>query len=84
MSAGEELQRGRDAYATRAWEDAYESLSRADRQAPLDPADLELLATSASMIGRMDEYVSLLERAHHAHLSEGEGCAPRVRRSPSA
>ena len=37
--------------------DAFESLSRADRLAPLGPEDLELLATSAAMIGRDDEYV---------------------------
>lgn len=52
--------------------DAFESLSRADRLAPLGPEDLELLATSAAMIGRDDEYVSVLERAHRAHLDAGE------------
>jgi ATP/maltotriose-dependent transcriptional regulator MalT len=38
---------------------------------PLQAEDLELLATSASMVGRMDEYVAVLERLHHAHV-EGE------------
>lgn len=52
--------------------DAFESLSRADRLAPLGPEDLELLATSAAMIGRDDDYVSVLERAHRAHLDDGE------------
>ena len=51
--------------------DAYESLSRADRALPLGAEDLELLATSAYMLGRDDEYVSGLERAHQAHL---DGC----------
>jgi DNA-binding CsgD family transcriptional regulator len=38
----------------------------------LEADDLELLATSASMVGRMDEYAVVLERLHHAHLDAGE------------
>jgi DNA-binding CsgD family transcriptional regulator len=53
--------------------DAYEALSGADGTAALEPADLELLATSAYMLGRDDEYVLGLERAHHAYLDRGEG-----------
>jgi ATP/maltotriose-dependent transcriptional regulator MalT len=52
--------------------DAYESLSSADRAAPLGAEDLELLATSAFMIGRDDDYLSILERAHHAYLDADE------------
>jgi DNA-binding CsgD family transcriptional regulator len=70
--ATDELQRGRQAHATRAWIDAYASLSGADEASPLAAQDLELLATSAYMLGRDDEYVSGLERAHHAHLDGGE------------
>ena len=69
----EHLEKGREAYAERAWDDAYASLADADRAAPLEPDDLELLATSASMTGRIDEYLTLLERIHHAHLDAGEG-----------
>ena len=68
----EELQRGRESYARQEWLDAYESLSRADRAGPLGVEDIELLATAASMLGRMDEYVSVLERLHHAYLDAGE------------
>ncbi|MBA3384550.1 MAG: helix-turn-helix transcriptional regulator, partial [Actinobacteria bacterium] len=67
-----ELERGRQAYAGRAWLDAYTALSSADRAGSLGADDLDLLASSASMVGRMDEYLSLLERAHHAHLDAGE------------
>ncbi len=68
----DELQQGRDSYARRAWLDAYESLSRAEETTPLGAEDLELLATSASMVGLMDGYFTILERAHHAHLEAGE------------
>jgi DNA-binding CsgD family transcriptional regulator len=52
--------------------DAYTSLSEADRAAPLGAEDLELLATSASMIGHDDECLRFGERAHHAYLDTGE------------
>ena len=54
------------------WRDAYESLSAADRAAPLEAEDLERLATAAYMLSRDDEYVRALERAHHAQLEAGE------------
>jgi DNA-binding CsgD family transcriptional regulator len=67
-----ELERGRDAHARRAWTDAHESLSLADQAHPLVPMDLELLATSAYMLGRDEDFVHALERAHHGHLDAGE------------
>jgi DNA-binding CsgD family transcriptional regulator len=68
----DDRERGRTAYEQRAWKGAYEAYSRADRVAPLGGDDLELFATSAYMLGLDDEYLSLLERAHHAHLEAGE------------
>jgi len=68
----EALERGRELYAERAWKDAHEALSLADGERPLPGADLELLATAAYMIGRENEYLELLERAHRAHLDAGE------------
>jgi DNA-binding NarL/FixJ family response regulator len=73
MRAVDELERGRESHAMRAWNDAYESLSRADEAASLSAKDLELLARSAYMLGRDDDYVHGLERAHHAYLSAHEG-----------
>jgi DNA-binding CsgD family transcriptional regulator len=73
-----ELERGRDSYAKSSWKEAFESLYRADRAAPLGAGDLELLARSAYMLGRDDDYVSGLERAHQAHLEAG-GVAPAAR-----
>jgi DNA-binding CsgD family transcriptional regulator len=72
VDAIDELERGREAYARRSWMDAYKSLSRADQAAPLGAEDLELLATSASMLGRDDDSVGYLERAHHVYLDGGE------------
>ncbi len=66
------LERGRASYANRAWLDAYDSLALADEAEPLDADDLELLAMSAYMLGRDDDYVRGLERAHHGYLDAGE------------
>ena len=62
---------GRESYAKRAWVDAHESLSDADRDSPLGADDLELLARSAYMLGRDVDYVAALERAHRVHLDSG-------------
>jgi DNA-binding CsgD family transcriptional regulator len=65
------LEQGRRWFGSRAWANAYGSLSRADRVSPLGAEDLELLATSAYMIGRDDEYLRALERSHQAYLEAG-------------
>jgi DNA-binding CsgD family transcriptional regulator len=78
VRAVDELERGRECYARRAWTDAYESLSRADRAAPIRAEDLELLARSAYMLGRDDDYRGALERAYHAYLDAGN--SPRAAR----
>ncbi len=68
----EALQRGRDAYERHEWTGAYEALADADRAAELGAEDLELLATSAYMVGREDVYVRALERAHAGHMGAGD------------
>jgi DNA-binding CsgD family transcriptional regulator len=72
VDATDDLERGRESYARRAWMDAYKSLSHADQVAPLGAEDLELLATAAYMLGRNDDHVSALERAHHMYLEARE------------
>lgn len=74
----DELERGRAAYARRRWLDAWTSLTHADRSDPLAGRDLELLGTSAYMLGRDDEHVSVLERAHHGYL-EADAALPAAR-----
>jgi DNA-binding CsgD family transcriptional regulator len=71
----DDLARGRDAYAKRAWKGAYDQLSSADEAAALGADDLVLLATSAFMLGRMDDFLEVVERAHHAYLEEGDTLA---------
>jgi DNA-binding CsgD family transcriptional regulator len=66
------LERGRRFYAARAWLEAYEAFSRADEGAPLGPEDVELLATSAYMLGRDDEWMRGLERAHNLYVDSDE------------
>jgi DNA-binding CsgD family transcriptional regulator len=66
------LDEGRMAFATNAWAQAFALLTEADQPGALSPEDLELLAVSAYMLGRDDDYVDALERAHHALLDAGE------------
>lgn len=72
VKPGGDLDGARAAYERRAWADAYTALRRADAGQPLGAEELELLATSAYMVGRDDELVTALERAHRAHLDAGE------------
>src|SRR5438105_2269881 len=71
VEATSELIRGRDACAQGAWLVAYECLRAAGGADQLGPPDLELLATSAYMLGRVEDYVGYLERAYGAHLGAG-------------
>ena len=67
-----ELERGRASYAAAAWVDAHDTLTNVDRASPLALPDLELLAESCYMLGRDDEYVEALERAHNAYVESGD------------
>jgi hypothetical protein len=72
------IEHGRASYAKHAWRDAFEWLSRADDETELGPEDLELLARSAYMLSRDDDYRRGLERAHYAYLDAGD--TPRAAR----
>jgi DNA-binding CsgD family transcriptional regulator len=71
-SAHRDLERGRECYARRAWGDAYQALALADQATPLAADDLELLAMSACLTGRDDEWLRVLERAYQALLDAHE------------
>ena len=73
------LERGREAFEQRMWSEAYRALSAADREAPLDPEDLERLGIAARLIGNDAESGDLLTRLHQQLLARDD--APRAART---
>lgn len=65
------LDRGRAAFAERAWNDAFLALEAADRATPLDDPDLDRLALAAALSGRGDAYFAALERLHDLRERDG-------------
>src|SRR2546422_9185983 len=66
------LGRGRDAFAREAWSDACALLAQADREAPLEPEDLERLALAAYLIGEDEASIQALTRAYHGFTERGD------------
>jgi hypothetical protein len=66
-----ELERACQYYARRAWADAFQAFVCADEAAPLEAESLELLATTAYLTGRDDDYLGALERACNLLLEAG-------------
>ena len=64
--------RGREAFGRKAWRDAYEQLSAADREAPLEVDDLERFAVAAYLVGKDDDTTEITARAHHECLRIGD------------
>jgi hypothetical protein len=71
MATSDNLNRGRDAFLCRAWTDAYDLLTAADGDEPLQPDDVERLATAAYLIGRDKDSAELWTRAHNVLLNRG-------------
>jgi DNA-binding CsgD family transcriptional regulator len=61
---GELRDRGRSAYRRREWARAVELLIAVDRESPLEPADLDLLATAARLVGQEALADDLAARAY--------------------
>jgi DNA-binding CsgD family transcriptional regulator len=61
-----------DAYARRAWGEAYAQLTAVDAEQPLHPQHLEQLAVAAHCIGKADEAVDAWGRAHAGYLMAGD------------
>ncbi len=70
MNDVEELLRAREAFDRRDWVAAYEGLS-AGRSDALLAADFADLATAAFLVGRHNDCIQALQRAHQAHLDAG-------------
>ncbi|MGH2710902.1 MAG: LuxR C-terminal-related transcriptional regulator [Actinomycetota bacterium] len=71
MSTNDPVAIGRDALDRHAWEEAYETLSQADRAGSLKGEGLELLASAAYWSAHPEETVEILERTYAAHIEEG-------------
>ena len=71
MSDAADVERGRGCYAEGRWQEAFEHLGAADRAAGLEAGDLELLGRASYLLGRDDEYVDALERAHEQWVPHG-------------
>jgi DNA-binding CsgD family transcriptional regulator len=66
------LARARQCFEQHTWADSYRLFEAADREVPLDPEDLERLATAAYLMGREDASEAFWERAHRAFLERGD------------
>ncbi|WP_119459469.1 LuxR family transcriptional regulator [Rhodospirillaceae bacterium SYSU D60014] len=62
---------GREAFARQKWREAYAQLSAADSEPPLEPADLERLATAAYLVGEEAHATTIWTRAHHQLIEQG-------------
>jgi DNA-binding CsgD family transcriptional regulator len=71
-AAANPLDQGREALCKQAWNTAFSQLSAADREAELEPADLQGLALAAYLIGKEAYGAEILARAHQRFLSEGD------------
>jgi DNA-binding CsgD family transcriptional regulator len=67
-----QLDRARKSYQERAWSNAYQAFSDADREVALEAQDVELLAMAAYLIGRDEDYLGALERAYNTYREHGE------------
>lgn len=65
------LESGREAYARKAWPEAYRLLQEADRDGGLGPQDLEAFAKSAWWIGLASEAIAARERAYALYIEQG-------------
>jgi DNA-binding NarL/FixJ family response regulator len=66
------LEEARRAASDRRWPEAYQQLSELDRRHALAADDLELLATSAFLLGRRAECRQARLRAYQLHLHGGD------------
>jgi DNA-binding CsgD family transcriptional regulator len=64
--------RGREAFGRQRWAEAYAQLSAADQERPLEPDELERLATAAYLAGHDADSADAWARAHQELLARGE------------
>lgn len=72
QSGADMREQGRDAFRRRAWEEAFDLLSRADAARSLDGEDLEALGDAADGAGRDEDGRAARERAYAVYLQAGD------------
>ena len=75
MTTSTALDRGRIAYGEHRFADAVAGLDEADRELAVAASDLEHLAIAAILVGRIEEGLDTLTRAHEAYLAEEDVAA---------
>lgn len=66
------LSGARAAFDRGAWTEAFASLQAIDKRTPLEPEDLDRLATAATLVGEDAAASQARTRAHAAYLERGE------------
>jgi DNA-binding NarL/FixJ family response regulator len=77
MNATDALTRGREAYARKAWAEAYTELSAAEAASSLAPEDIDRLAASAHLT-HVENSLDIWARAHYEYQRQGQ-VGPAVR-----
>jgi DNA-binding CsgD family transcriptional regulator len=72
MVVADRAERARGSFERRAWDEAFDQLSTADREGVLAVEDLERLAVAAYMVGRDGACEDAWLAAHRAWLRRGE------------
>ena len=73
MTIADTVDRGRESFGRQAWGNAYDQLSAADHETPLELEDLDRLAVAAYLTGRDGDSADVWARAHHECLRLGDG-----------
>jgi hypothetical protein len=72
MATSDAVDRARESYRRQAWADAYARLADVDQASPLEPEDLERLATAAYLLGKDDDSADGWARAYRERLRQGD------------
>ncbi len=72
MTTDDAVTQARDAFAKHAWTEAFDAFRAADRETPLELADLERIGVAAHLIGNDDDAIELWGRAHHEAIDAGD------------
>lgn len=70
-----DLELARKEFQRHDWPAAAEAYARADAAAPLGAADLERYGEAVWWLARLEDAIAVRERAHSAHLKEGDRVA---------